>query len=488
VATCVYEEVLWKKCDEVLSFFDRSSSIQELAGEGKASISDQISAYVRQTMAYEAWEAVCRKLHEKLKGWIVLLMFFASIILPLKPIHGGGPRSALMLFTLIPLGAVAILVANSPRHIANSRLWLHLLIYFLTVFAGCTVILMGTPERFSTQARPSERLLIVLPVILLWASGAALGVLALSRKNRQSAIGLFLAILALASILEAFPLRTWPWWVDDGLRIGLWMVVLSNLLFGLAVATDALIRTFISKRKHAKHPVSSIVSSLLSTTLAVEDGTTLAAEDGSAIEEISNRLPESPAREADVRDADAPLRAWQTIDFRREIAAQLERLAQRYERDLPRRLRTADVTDLWLHARGRGLANAVRQWKQDVLFPGRDTRDKLLRNLVTNLVHIAQGEWVRLEYTESVAVSPSLSARISTAVRNLVAAALPLAAVLAIRSGPIQVSDKFLDPLIPYAAAWFGIGILGWLVPESRGQVTGTAETISGITDRLRGP
>ena len=218
-----YEEVLWKKCDEVLSFFDRSSSIQEMAGEGKASISDEISAYVRQTMAYEVWEAVCRKLHETLKGWIVLLMFFASIILPLKPIHGGGPRSALMLFTLIPLGAVAILVANSPRHIANSRLWLHLLIYFLTVFAGCTVIL---------------------------------------------------AILALASILEAFPFRTWPWWVDDGLRIGLWMVVLSNLLFGLAVATDALIRTFISKRKHAKHPASSIVSSLLSTTLAVEDGTT----------------------------------------------------------------------------------------------------------------------------------------------------------------------------------------------------------------------
>jgi hypothetical protein len=475
-----YDREFWEICDEVLPFFDRSTSIQEIAGQAKTGIGGEVTAHVRQTKAYEAWEAVCEELHGLLVGWILVVMFVTSLVLPLQPIHARGPKGSLVLFALIPIGAVAVLVLEAPLHGGARSVWPHRLVFVATVLAGCMIILLATPVRFSTEAGLFEALLIVLLVVLLWASGARLGSFTLTLTNKRWAIGSYLAVLALASILAALRFPAWPRWVQDGLRIGLWVVVLNNLLLGLALTTDALIRTLISKRKHAKHPISAIVSSLLSTILAVEEGLTRKRE--AVVEAGLTRK-----RQVLVPVADSPLQGWQAVDFRREIVVQLEKLAQRYERDLPRRLRTTDITDLWLQARGRALANAVRQWKQDVLMPAADTRDKLLRSLATNLVHIAKGEWARLDCTELPGGSRSLAATVSNAARNIVAAALPLAIVLAVKGGLVDVSAKFVDPLVPYAAAWFAIRILGWLVPEARGQVSGTADAIDGISHRLPG-
>jgi hypothetical protein len=46
-----YDREFWEICDEVLPFFDRSTSIQEIAGQAKTGIGGEVTAHVRQTKA-----------------------------------------------------------------------------------------------------------------------------------------------------------------------------------------------------------------------------------------------------------------------------------------------------------------------------------------------------------------------------------------------------------------------------------------------------
>jgi hypothetical protein len=460
-----YAQEFQRSSDELLEFFDRSDAIEERTAGATARVRTEVSAHVMQTNAYGAWGHLCEELHNLIGEWILLLTLLISIAIPLlRPTFTSSPMQPALGLALIPLGALAVLSQK-----ANRSRWK--VLYAGALAAGCSIVLRITPERFSTDTALAQRPLIVLTVFVVAATIILASVLPLDYlSNHRLRIALFLAVLATASALAALPLPRWPRWVDDGLRIGLWVGVLSTTMLGFAYGTDALIRTWISRSAYVKQPIAEIVSGLLNLLRSLEEGWRPPRRGGAA-------AALQPASASDIAQQ------WRDIDFRKDVAGQLERVAQRFERDLPRRLRTTDTSDAWLRARSAEFANSVREWKQEVFFPRADSRNDLIGAVAQSMIHIAESEWALLAHTKSSdRSSTALRSLVSSALRNLMAALLPLTSVLAIKASDLNVNEEVLDSLIPFAGAWLAIRILAWLVPESRGQVSGAAGSIEEIT------
>jgi hypothetical protein len=122
---------------------------------------------------------------------------------------------------------------------------------------------------------------------------------------------------------------------------------------------------------------------------------------------------------------------WTNIDFKRQLMAEVETVALCIERDLPRRLRTGDVTtDVWLRDRVQQMATALRGLKKWVSTPMPDTRDRFVEEVARSLVCAASGDWDGLSRAEPEKLSgPQLRSYVLRVVRVLLASALPAVAL-----------------------------------------------------------
>jgi hypothetical protein len=118
---------------------------------------------------------------------------------------------------------------------------------------------------------------------------------------------------------------------------------------------------------------------------------------------------------------------WTDLDFKRQLMSKIEAIALCIERDLPRRLRTRDVTlDAWLRDRVRQIAAVFRSLKQWVSTPKPDTRGKFVEEIAHRLVCAASGDRDGLSKPDPVQLSaPQLRSRVLVVGRVLLAGALP---------------------------------------------------------------
>lgn len=102
-----------------------------------------------------------------------------------------------------------------------------------------------------------------------------------------------------------------------------------------------------------------------------------------------------------IRSVEQTKDIWRGLRFKTVLIKSIEEIAGCLEYALPRRLRSGDViTDIWLEDMTKQVATALREKKMWILTPRKDTRDYLLRSLVSTLVCIVEGNWDDLERVE----------------------------------------------------------------------------------------
>jgi hypothetical protein len=175
---------------------------------------------------------------------------------------------------------------------------------------------------------------------------------------------------------------------------------------------------------------------------------------------------------------------WQNPANRREIAEELEYLAHRFERSLPRSLRSRDhLANNWICGQTALISAKVRKAKRKVLLEGPLFRDELRAAIGETLIRAASGEWQSLIPTEKEVekLQGSVKVRTLALVRNLMVALLPLGIVLGLQFGPFTdlVSKDLAAKLTPFAFIWLALGVLSWLDPRSEERISGTKEVMN---------
>lgn len=133
---------------------------------------------------------------------------------------------------------------------------------------------------------------------------------------------------------------------------------------------------------------------------------------------LAPKLPDvlSPRRQAEAALIDHLIRSTKFVSAspiadmdlasKNRVLSDLERTAWFYERAMARELRCGDlITDRWLKDRTAGMGAYVRQLKQCVLMPARESADEVKESLANALVAIASGNWHELPAAEVTAVS-----------------------------------------------------------------------------------
>lgn len=240
-------------------------------------------------------------------------------------------------------------------------------------------------------------------------------------------------------------------WLPKGVQVGLESSIPILLLLASINVANSLFRSSLYFWTYNKYPESEIID----TTLQI------------------------------IQSIDTSTERWTTTSFKRYTASRLEYLAYRIERTLPRKLRSSDrLTDRWIGEQTRHASGEVRRWKRELLLRGNEAFQELCTMLGTILIRASDSRWVALLDTKegSEKLAPALRSRLTTQLRHLAVAILPLAIVLGLEVSPLGkgLGSTLLDKLIPFAGVWLGLGILAWLDPNTENRISG-AEKIMGI-------
>jgi hypothetical protein len=281
--------------------------------------------------------------------------------------------------------------------------------------------------------------------------------------------------------------------VPSGASEGIVLVTAGFAIFGgallIGAAFVATVSSIFARREIGRHPSAVIVHEVFTAMVIQAGGSRPTRFDRRLVAELKAEWESEAALQetrrlsrlltaelkaelnADKRRLAAELKAdanhRETPRFKRQLAAQLEQIAVRLEREIVRELRSGDVeTDQWLTRQWREMATATRALKRDVLLSTEGARSHLEEQLVKMFSAATLENWDEFPRAHPKTLTrPEKIRRIREFAAVLARAGLPFLILWLLQQTSLRFDGRELNYARGVAIAWAALTLLALLDP-----------------------